>query len=152
MNDLQIKTNSPIRTLINKKHTRNAPSKIKLSSMSLQFKLFFLFLLLSQIQVRLFIHRGRWCKKQTERTAYKRTFCVTPRGYLFPNGCESCLPLTFGNTQTCISEISIQFGKTETAVYLRAFERVFSFGKGYALRSEERRVGKECRSRWSPYH
>src|SRR3989454_1694136 len=29
------------------------------------------------------------------------------------------------------------------------------FAKGYkpsALRSEERRVGKECRSRWSPYH
>jgi len=24
--------------------------------------------------------------------------------------------------------------------------------KGEALRSEERRVGKECRSRWSPYH
>ena len=23
---------------------------------------------------------------------------------------------------------------------------------GYASRSEERRVGKECRSRWSPYH
>src|SRR3989442_9175371 len=23
---------------------------------------------------------------------------------------------------------------------------------GYAVRSEERRVGKECRSRWSPYH
>src|SRR3712207_9107728 len=23
---------------------------------------------------------------------------------------------------------------------------------GYAARSEERRVGKECRSRWSPYH
>ena len=25
-------------------------------------------------------------------------------------------------------------------------------GYGYLLRSEERRVGKECRSRWSPYH
>ena len=25
-------------------------------------------------------------------------------------------------------------------------------GKGEVLRSEERRVGKECRSRWSPYH
>src|ERR1017187_3492462 len=25
-------------------------------------------------------------------------------------------------------------------------------GGGYADRSEERRVGKECRSRWSPYH
>ena len=23
---------------------------------------------------------------------------------------------------------------------------------GYTMRSEERRVGKECRSRWSPYH
>ena len=23
---------------------------------------------------------------------------------------------------------------------------------GQVLRSEERRVGKECRSRWSPYH
>ena len=23
---------------------------------------------------------------------------------------------------------------------------------GWLLRSEERRVGKECRSRWSPYH
>ena len=22
----------------------------------------------------------------------------------------------------------------------------------YSIRSEERRVGKECRSRWSPYH
>ena len=28
------------------------------------------------------------------------------------------------------------------------FGRIF----GYADRSEERRVGKECRSRWSPYH
>ena len=25
-------------------------------------------------------------------------------------------------------------------------------GKPWAERSEERRVGKECRSRWSPYH
>ena len=24
--------------------------------------------------------------------------------------------------------------------------------KEHGLRSEERRVGKECRSRWSPYH
>ena len=26
------------------------------------------------------------------------------------------------------------------------------YGLGKAARSEERRVGKECRSRWSPYH
>ena len=26
------------------------------------------------------------------------------------------------------------------------------FPSNSAIRSEERRVGKECRSRWSPYH
>ena len=26
------------------------------------------------------------------------------------------------------------------------------YNKGFLTRSEERRVGKECRSRWSPYH
>ena len=29
---------------------------------------------------------------------------------------------------------------------------MYALGKGYGHRSEERRVGKECRSRWSPYH
>jgi len=32
-----------------------------------------------------------------------------------------------------------------------AFERAAALAEG-AHRSEERRVGKECRSRWSPYH
>src|SRR2546422_10137603 len=32
------------------------------------------------------------------------------------------------------------------------FLGVRSPGTAYVLRSEERRVGKECRSRWSPYH
>ena len=32
---------------------------------------------------------------------------------------------------------------------LKSFEKL---GYKYAARSEERRVGKECRSRWSPYH
>src|SRR2546422_6909975 len=43
-----------------------------------------------------------------------------------------------------------QKGRVERAVrYLR--ERFFA-GRRIADRSEERRVGKECRSRWSPYH
>ena len=29
---------------------------------------------------------------------------------------------------------------------------VLYYDNGYFVRSEERRVGKECRSRWSPYH
>ena len=28
----------------------------------------------------------------------------------------------------------------------------YGWGDGESSRSEERRVGKECRSRWSPYH
>jgi len=32
------------------------------------------------------------------------------------------------------------------------FSWAFSWLLGQAIRSEERRVGKECRSRWSPYH
>src|SRR3712207_9499422 len=36
---------------------------------------------------------------------------------------------------------------------MRAVEK-FDYRKGFkfSTRSEERRVGKECRSRWSPYH
>ena len=30
--------------------------------------------------------------------------------------------------------------------------RYYFFEMVYDVRSEERRVGKECRSRWSPYH
>ena len=33
-----------------------------------------------------------------------------------------------------------------------ALEGAYALGRGEARRSEERRVGKECRSRWSPYH
>ena len=39
------------------------------------------------------------------------------------------------------------------AMDVKAGDKVL-FGKwnGTEIRSEERRVGKECRSRWSPYH
>ena len=39
------------------------------------------------------------------------------------------------------------FGRPRTWVRLTSAGR-----RAYVLRSEERRVGKECRSRWSPYH
>src|SRR2546422_10829786 len=34
----------------------------------------------------------------------------------------------------------------------RAVESARGAARGVTARSEERRVGKECRSRWSPYH
>ena len=32
------------------------------------------------------------------------------------------------------------------------YDMIFTKGEDGKFRSEERRVGKECRSRWSPYH
>ena len=54
-------------------------------------------------------------------------------------------------------------GPGATHEYLEAFDSYFpragieyhyydQLGSYYSDRSEERRVGKECRSRWSPYH
>ena len=35
---------------------------------------------------------------------------------------------------------------------LARFKRMQGYDVMFLTRSEERRVGKECRSRWSPYH
>ena len=35
---------------------------------------------------------------------------------------------------------------------MKSGPRLLQLEKALAQRSEERRVGKECRSRWSPYH
>ena len=42
----------------------------------------------------------------------------------------------------------------EERLYLVVNEQMLQkyFSDKYTERSEERRVGKECRSRWSPYH
>src|SRR5256885_8243473 len=42
-------------------------------------------------------------------------------------------------------EVDLEPGELEPLVTLRLYP-------GSPARSEERRVGKECRSRWSPYH
>ena len=46
------------------------------------------------------------------------------------------------------SDKEITIGVTSFADTLEPTEQYFS----WVVRSEERRVGKECRSRWSPYH
>ena len=43
-----------------------------------------------------------------------------------------------------------QKGKTELLEIVRNITKMVNIY--YIRRSEERRVGKECRSRWSPYH
>ena len=40
----------------------------------------------------------------------------------------------------------------EHLVHLAVVQQLANNRQGTQKRSEERRVGKECRSRWSPYH
>src|SRR5688572_32771115 len=70
--------------------------------------------------------------------------------------------LTVTGVQTCALPISKGANATVTichtgtpnlAEHTRVADIVvLAAGSAGMLRSEERRVGKECRSRWSPYH
>ena len=48
-----------------------------------------------------------------------------------------------GAVQDTLAELREKWGAQVPALLDERFD---------AIRSEERRVGKECRSRWSPYH
>src|ERR1017187_9977415 len=50
-----------------------------------------------------------------------------------------------------MDRINISFASLQMNRDLHFSASVYGFGAGL-FRSEERRVGKECRSRWSPYH
>ena len=45
-----------------------------------------------------------------------------------------------------------RFAATEKQVHRAAIRALKKIVGNIRSRSEERRVGKECRSRWSPYH
>src|SRR3712207_9398426 len=50
-------------------------------------------------------------------------------------------------------EEKIRTQKFDLNDFLKQLQNIKKLGSlGSILRSEERRVGKECRSRWSPYH
>ena len=65
--------------------------------------------------------------------------------------------LHFGTYASPLSYISlnaaakIQIETIKIDMAIRDMEKLYSFSIS-RIRSEERRVGKECRSRWSPYH
>src|SRR5688572_32991648 len=59
--------------------------------------------------------------------------------------------LTVTGVQTCALPISTSASSVPGAMARPAMIRT-SGRSSNTLRSEERRVGKECRSRWSPYH
>src|SRR3712207_5892339 len=57
-----------------------------------------------------------------------------------------------GGTHTTASMVVFEGGAPKKSDYRRFTIRSVEPGDDYGARSEERRVGKECRSRWSPYH
>ena len=59
-----------------------------------------------------------------------------------------CVEEAFGGAEASL------FDEDSSIARLAAFRFLTSYGatSGKLCRSEERRVGKECRSRWSPYH
>jgi len=95
-----------------------------------------------------FEEEGRLIKKETQKNGY--TY------YYFNSEVENRPNLIVENKDVVIferqviqktnpvkvSKIKYLFGEPDKVIQMRAFYN----------RSEERRVGKECRSRWSPYH
>ena len=73
----------------------------------------------------------------------------TPRGPHFHKGFEECIYVMSGEgcTEADSGKHSLKAGDT---ILIPSGERHVTRNTG--KRSEERRVGKECRSRWSPYH
>src|SRR2546425_4080177 len=65
-----------------------------------------------------------------------------------------------GNQTDFVPRVEGQFGRGTVLAHTRLRRYVGGFPQregsvrplAFAARSEERRVGKECRSRWSPYH
>ena len=56
----------------------------------------------------------------------------------------------FMGTNVCAQ--LLERGDAVRAFVLKGDPAVKFMPKAVEIRSEERRVGKECRSRWSPYH
>ena len=69
--------------------------------------------------------------------------------YLFREGMSFTLTLT-----ALAMAGGIVFGTLLAMMRLSSIKPVAMLAGAYVnlMRSEERRVGKECRSRWSPYH
>ena len=61
------------------------------------------------------------------------------------------------SSDVCSSDLSFMVGYNDIKSFRDQFKKAFKqnprdFVSMTSERSEERRVGKECRSRWSPYH
>src|SRR2546430_11445617 len=56
------------------------------------------------------------------------------------------------SSDVCSSDLGIAQHRLQQGDERHVLEHVAGVARMACVRSEERRVGKECRSRWSPYH
>ena len=70
---------------------------------------------------------------------------LSSRGRILVNGSDAAMFLN-GLVTNDVKNLAVN------SWMLRAIEAISATAPLVASRSEERRVGKECRSRWSPYH
>ena len=90
--------------------------------------------------------------------SFQRFFYNTPANQVIPARTFQCqlartafdLFRDKGFAKTTISDIVSDAGLAKGTFYLYFKDKYDLRDK--LIRSEERRVGKECRSRWSPYH
>src|SRR5437899_8927137 len=64
------------------------------------------------------------------------------------------LPRLFQRVLACAGEVigtCVLARREFGADYWKLMHQAYAAAEARAIRSEERRVGKECRSRWSPY-
>src|SRR3712207_9266601 len=91
---------------------------------------------------------GSWTPEATQANARKVAQDDTAAVYIgeFNSGASAI-------SMPILNEAQVpQISPANTAVGLTSDEPGADAGEPDKYRSEERRVGKECRSRWSPYH
>ena len=78
----------------------------------------------------------------------------TRRIHAKPNAAEiaACRPWLDAELELIKPEVLVCLGATAAQALLGRQFKVTAHRGEFIERSEERRVGKECRSRWSPYH
>src|SRR3712207_8443102 len=77
--------------------------------------------------------------------------CALPI-FSFSHSFYSVTPNTTYHYLVKATDASGQSSYKTGSVKSKARDILVDFSKITMIRSEERRVGKECRSRWSPYH
>src|SRR2546430_12610123 len=67
-------------------------------------------------------------------------------------GINRVLDVLLANGNACGNAVGRAAGRKNNVLYAHVRHGVEKPERVGYIRSEERRVGKECRSRWSPYH